>query len=433
MPLQGTLDAFSLDEVLEWLAHARKTGALKVDQPDHVGGVIYFAGGRFCGAEAGELTGKVDAPEELEARIIDVCFALLRVDGGSFDFEPDRLPSWPVGAGIDVVPVLDHVRGLVRDWSAIEGVIPSPNARPVLARNLNRESLTLERDTWSVVTAVDGHKNVREIARMLGRSVLDVSGVLKGLVESGAADMVGERHAGAPPVTDHPIVSHDEPPLVPAVSVELPPDEVTVDDPPAAELADATQESVAASTPRSDVTPFTMEELRAAQAEAQRSVEGEPGPGDARVGSGELAASPLIEAGAEAAALVGGTVPHGAPQGDSSSPATPDAEGAVPGRTVLAEALATGALSGGRPPGDQTVGPTAPAGGPDEESDVSDGASSGEGDGPREAVEDEVVEKVEQEAKSEPKKEAGPSRDPKPLSARDRGEALRMFSSLRRS
>ncbi|MCZ7530926.1 MAG: DUF4388 domain-containing protein [Acidimicrobiia bacterium] len=293
MPLSGTLDAFSLDEVLEWLAHARKTGALRVDQPDHVGGVVYFAGGRFCGAESGELTGKVDAPEELEARIIDVCFALLRVDGEASNSNP-TVSSWPVGAGLDVAPVLDHVRGLVRDWSAIEGVIPSPNARPLLARNLNRESIQLERDTWSVVTTVDGHKNVREIARTLGRSVLDVSGVLKGLVEAGAAEMVGERHA-----VDGPISEHVE---VPDVSVALAADEVAADEVPADEVAanevaadevsaegpsnvgvpqevpPATPVFAEVGSPRRDVTPFTMEELKAAQAEAQRSVEKATGP-----------------------------------------------------------------------------------------------------------------------------------------------------------
>ncbi len=406
MPLSGTLDAFSLDEVLEWLAHARKTGALRVDQPDHVGGVVYFAGGRFCGAESGELTGKVDASEELEARIIDVCFALLRVDGGGFEFEPDCLPSWPVGAGLDVAPVLDHVRGLVRDWSAIEAVIPSPNARPLLARNLNRESIQLERDTWSVVTTVDGHKNVREIARTLGRSVLDVSGVLKGLVEAGAAEMVGERHA-----TDGPVSEHVE---VPDVSVALAADEVAADEVSAEgpsnvgvpqEVPPATPVFAEVGSPRRDVTPFTMEELKAAQAEAQRSVEkatgpapgGPPRPERAGVGPGELADPSLLEAGAEAAAFL-----------------EPQA-GTTPGRTILAEALTGGGSSGTNPPEGSAASEVSSVDPPSEP--------------PQESEESDTEKETEKNEKEEPES----SREPGPLSARERGEALRMFSSLHRS
>ncbi|MEZ5169797.1 MAG: DUF4388 domain-containing protein [Acidimicrobiia bacterium] len=400
MPLQGTLDAFSLDEVLQMLGHARKTGALDVDVPSRVGGTIYLAGGRFCGAESGELTGKVSTSEELEARLIDVCFALLRVEEGSFAFEPDRLPSWPVGAGVDVEPVLEHVRGLVRDWSAIEDVIPSFESKPSLARDLTRDTVAIDRDTWAVVSAVDGDTDVRGIARILGRSVLDVAGALKDLVGAGAVAVDG---VVAPTTYVAGTVPAER--RVPVPSGALEPDAVSVD--LSAEEVTAPEVSVAAepppattpagAPPRRDVTPFDVSELQAAQAEAERGVAG-PGPADATASAPPLGSGlsgPLAEAVAEVAALAEGTAP---PPVAGLGPPSQGAQLPPPAvSTPPATNNATGAPTAAPPDG-------GPGGDTVDRSDPDDGPGvTGE-----------------------------PPDRPKPT-ARHRGEALRMFSSLRRT
>ena len=185
MSLQGTLDTFSLPEILELVEKSRKTGALEVRDPQSRG-VLYFAGGRFSAAEAGELCGPVESAEELEARLIDVCFALFRVETGLFEFENDRFPPWPVRGGSEVAPVVEQVQQLRRDWLAIEAVLPSLDCRPDVVDDLDGDRVVLNKAGFRVLRVVDGERNVREIARAVGRSVLEVCKVLKDLVEAGA-------------------------------------------------------------------------------------------------------------------------------------------------------------------------------------------------------------------------------------------------------
>jgi Domain of unknown function (DUF4388) len=185
LSLQGTLDTFSLPEILELVEKSRKTGALEVRDPQSRG-VLYFAGGRFSAAEAGELCGPVESAEELEARLIDVCFALFRVETGLFEFESDRFPPWPVRGGSEVTPIVEQVQQLRRDWLAIEAVLPSLDCRPDVVDDLDGDRVVLDKAGFRVLRVVDGDRNVREIARAVGRSVLEVCKVLKDLVEAGA-------------------------------------------------------------------------------------------------------------------------------------------------------------------------------------------------------------------------------------------------------
>lgn len=185
MSLQGTLDTFSLPEILDLVEKARKTGALEVRDPTSRG-VLYFAGGRFSAAEAGELSGPADSAEELDARLIDVCFALFRVETGLFEFENDRFPPWPVRGGSEIARVVEQVGQLRRDWLAIEAVLPSLDCRPDVVDDLDGDRVVLDKAGFRVLRSVDGERNVREIARAVGRSVLEVCKVLKDLVEAGA-------------------------------------------------------------------------------------------------------------------------------------------------------------------------------------------------------------------------------------------------------
>jgi hypothetical protein len=185
LSLQGTLDTFSLPEILELVEKSRKTGALEVRDPQSRG-VLYFAGGRFSAAEAGDLNGPVESAEELEARLIDVCFALFRVETGLYEFESDRFPPWPVRGGSEVAPIVEQVQQLRRDWLAIEAVLPSLECRPGVVEDLDGDRVVLNKAGFRVLRVVDGDRNVREIARVAGRSVLEVCKVLKDLVEAGA-------------------------------------------------------------------------------------------------------------------------------------------------------------------------------------------------------------------------------------------------------
>jgi hypothetical protein len=203
--LQGTLDTFSLAEVLGLVEVARQTGALEVHGSDSHG-TLFTSAGRLVAGEAGDFSGPVESREELDGRLTDVCFLLFRLDGGSFEFVPNRAPAWPAERGTDIGPIVATVERIVREWPMVEMVVPSLEARPHIADELNDDSLTLSRAAFRVFTAVDGERTIRQIARETHRSVVETCFVLKDLAEHGAV-----------------VVSEDRPHRTSEPAVTLPP------------------------------------------------------------------------------------------------------------------------------------------------------------------------------------------------------------------
>ena len=195
--LQGTLDAFSLAEVLGLVERARQTGALDVRGPEGQGS-LYVTAGRFCGGEAADYSGPVEGREALQVRLVDVCFHLFRFTSGSFEFEPNRVPSWPADRGVDIAPIVETVEIIVREWPAVEALVPSFDARLEINNDLNADSVTLGRAAFRTLTCIDGHRTVRQVARELGRSLVEIAPIVKELVEQGAVRVCTTEAARAP-------------------------------------------------------------------------------------------------------------------------------------------------------------------------------------------------------------------------------------------
>lgn len=191
MGLQGTLDTFSLAEILGLVERARQTGGLEVTGPDGHG-TVYVTAGRFCAGEAADYSGPVETREALDVRLVDVCFHLFRFSSGSFEFVPGRAPSWPAERATDIGPIIGRVARIVRDWPAVEAVVSSFELRPVVAEDLPDDSVTLSRDEFRVLALSDGLRTVRQVAREAGRSVVEIASSLAGLVEQGAVTFASE-------------------------------------------------------------------------------------------------------------------------------------------------------------------------------------------------------------------------------------------------
>lgn len=199
MGLQGTLDTFSLAEILGLIERARHTGALTVHGPDGHG-TLYMTAGRFCAGEAADYSGPVEDRHALDVRLIDVCFHLLRFESGSFEFLAGEAPPWTADRATDMGPIVSTCEEIVRAWPAVEAVLPSFDVRPELAEDLPEETLTLSRTAFKIMTMIDGQRTVRQIAREAGHSVVEVGPVLRDLIEHGAVHFhTDERPAPAAP------------------------------------------------------------------------------------------------------------------------------------------------------------------------------------------------------------------------------------------
>jgi hypothetical protein len=196
--LQGTFDTLSLTEVLGLLAQSHKSGALWLEA-DTVQGRVYLAEGRCCAAEAAELTEPVGTADELAQRLVDVCFSVARLPGGSFRFVADEEPTWRAAAAVAVDGAVDRLDVLLEEWREIQAVIPSLETRPLLAAELGSDSIVIDPPRWRLLVALDGRRTVRDVVQETQRSVLDVCKALKELVEQGAVE-IGPEASEPPPV-----------------------------------------------------------------------------------------------------------------------------------------------------------------------------------------------------------------------------------------
>ena len=203
MSLSGALQDFTLADVLTFLCHGGKSGALRLERLGDAGsiylddGQIYYAAPRRTdqlGADlvaAGVLsvdlweevrnstTIAVDAiaagvPEErlhgfLEQRVGDALFSIARWTEGDFRFHPGA--SHPVGAWLrlSLEPVLATLQHRLEEWQAMSGTLPSAEHRVRLRAGLdNRPEVTLRAGEWQVVVAIgegDDHLPLAEIGR----------------------------------------------------------------------------------------------------------------------------------------------------------------------------------------------------------------------------------------------------------------------------
>jgi hypothetical protein len=189
--LQGTLDTLSLPELCELLSGTNKTGALHV-RAEAGQGVLWFTAGKVCAGEAGGQTGPPPpgAGGDLLERLHDVCFELFRFTEGSFEFEPDRRPSWSADRGVEVTGLLAETDRRMAEWREIIAVIPSIEARPRLVPEPpNGGPITLDATQWRVVTGIDGRRRVSALIRVLDGGEFTVCKVLRSLVQAGLVEI----------------------------------------------------------------------------------------------------------------------------------------------------------------------------------------------------------------------------------------------------
>jgi hypothetical protein len=186
MPLQGTFDVLGFADVLELLAQKETTGRLHV-RSRSIGANVYLEEGRLVGADVGEHpnTSTLDVRSRLE----EVCFELLEAERGSFEFVPDTTGMGPPTLSLQVDEVLESARKRLEEWREIQTVIPSLELHPSVIPVLGTDEVTLTRDRWRLLTAIDGRRSIRAIARMLVESDYEVCRNVKSLIEVGVVEI----------------------------------------------------------------------------------------------------------------------------------------------------------------------------------------------------------------------------------------------------
>jgi len=197
--LQGTFETLSLPEVLGLLSSARKSGALWLDAGP-ISGVAHLEDGHCQAAEVGDQRGAVETGSALSVRLVDMCFAVMCQESGSFRFVADDRAPWSCPELVELSDVLVEVDRLLKQWREILRVIPSLECRPQLLDELEVEEIVIDRDRWALLVAIDGRRTVRELVQRTNRPVIELCQTLLELIEVGAVGVIDPVVARAPDV-----------------------------------------------------------------------------------------------------------------------------------------------------------------------------------------------------------------------------------------
>ena len=244
MAIEGPLAELSIQDVLQLLELAHKTGVLTV-RSDRMNdeAIVHFTRGAIVFAvrrrstrrlgqlliRAGKLTqreldralelqrtdptrrlaeillemgsvGEEELERQLRFQMEETIYEIMPWDEGYFKFEERvEIGDQRLLARVRVESLLMEGARRIDEWTRLESKVPSPEAVPALASVTDREMTPLElrSDEWEVLAEIDGERDVRQIAADLGRSAFDVAKTIYGLVSTGVLE-VSERQGRMP-------------------------------------------------------------------------------------------------------------------------------------------------------------------------------------------------------------------------------------------
>ncbi len=212
----GTLGLFSLVDLFQLLAAARRTGRLTVEHP--VGRArIYFDRGRAVHAEFGELVGE------------DAVYTLFADEQGAFEFRlglPSPQKTLDVGTEnlvLEAMRRLDELdRGRTpRSGNPFGGIVVARDAVPAVPESVpgEQKEFALNNEELALMSQVDGHRTITRIAMNLGRDPDEMRVVCERLVRTGVLKLQNRRARTARLVTR--LTSRRLPPGVVGVDVSI--------------------------------------------------------------------------------------------------------------------------------------------------------------------------------------------------------------------
>ncbi len=241
MAIEGPLKELNIHDVFQLLDLGRKTGVLRVtSELRQNAGVVYFERGAVIAAlissnphPLGEMllrSGKISdgdlararavqaagdarrlgeilvgieavSRRELErcvrAQVEEVVFELMSWSEGYFSFVDGAADHQGVEAtaSIPTEALLMEAARRIDEWARIETKIPHLGVVPRLKASDQGAvgPLDLVPFEWEVLAAVDGQRDLRDIAEELGRSEFDVARTIYGLTAAGVVELDGLR------------------------------------------------------------------------------------------------------------------------------------------------------------------------------------------------------------------------------------------------
>lgn len=190
MALSGTLETFSLPDVLRLLSSTKKTGLLALDG-DRGAGRIWVDEGAVVAASADRA---------VRDEIDGVVFELLRFADATFRFEPGAEPHGTVDERCDVDEVLEVAEARLAEWRDIEAVVPSLDVWVRMVPEQDGD-VTLAPGQWRILAHVGTGLGGHALAGFLEQGEYEVCREVRDLIELGMVELTeapAAVHAPAP-------------------------------------------------------------------------------------------------------------------------------------------------------------------------------------------------------------------------------------------
>ncbi len=159
--LEGSIQEFTLSDVVQFLSGSKKTGRLQMHARDtgREGGIA-FVDGSVVHAAVDDLVGE------------EAFFELMVWNEGQFTFEPD-VPSEKNTVRQSSTNLLLEGARRRDEWSILSKHIPDMTMIPEFVlpdEDDAGQQITLNTSEWVVLSKIDGERNLQEIARTAGIS-----------------------------------------------------------------------------------------------------------------------------------------------------------------------------------------------------------------------------------------------------------------------
>lgn len=179
MALSGTLETFSLPDVLRLLSSTKKTGLLALDGDRGVGRVWVRDGDIVAARADRSVVDDVDA----------VLFELLRFADAAFEFEAGTSADSP-GEARSVDAALELAQERLEEWREIEAVVPSLDVRVRMVPELDG-AVEVEPTMWRLLARIGTGASGHDVAHHVGEGEFHVCRSLRDLVEVGMVEVTG--------------------------------------------------------------------------------------------------------------------------------------------------------------------------------------------------------------------------------------------------
>lgn len=168
--LIGDLSEVRLFELLKPLVDGKKSGLLAVKGPRAA--EIYFEGGQIIQARAENRVGEDALP------------ILMDLEAGRVTFD---WRSSPGGRTIEIPTetVMSRWAQQEEEWRRLRSMVPSVKAVFSLVVENGGQDRLIPGNQWGVLALCNGKRNVAEIASRLNRTLFEVAGTLRDLLEKG--------------------------------------------------------------------------------------------------------------------------------------------------------------------------------------------------------------------------------------------------------